>query len=50
MPPLVSWRESVLTKDQLIREYEARSGGLAGLLVFYAGLVVVLGVTASAII
>lgn len=40
----------MLTRDQLIREYQSRGGSLAGLLVFYAGLVVVLALTASAMI
>ncbi|WP_292025349.1 hypothetical protein [Maritimibacter sp. UBA3975] len=40
----------MLTREQLIREYEARSGSLSGLVVFYVGLIAVLVLTASAII
>tara|TARA_R100000322_G_scaffold117349_8_gene75593 strand:+ start:1762 stop:1983 length:222 start_codon:yes stop_codon:yes gene_type:complete len=42
--------KAMLTREQLIREYEARSGSLSGLVVFYVGLIAVLVLTASAII
>ena len=40
----------MLTRDQLIRECRARGGSLPGLLAIYAGLLLVLGLTASAIL
>ena len=40
----------MLTRDQLIREAQRRGGSFATLLGIYAALLVVLGVTASAIV
>ncbi len=40
----------MLTRDQLIREHQRRSGGLATLVGIYAILLAVLGVTASVIV
>lgn len=40
----------MLTRDRLISEYQARSGGFGGLVAVYAGLVGVLALTAAAII
>lgn len=40
----------MLTRDQLIKEYDARRGTLPAMLGVYGILVAVLGLTASAII
>jgi len=40
----------MLTRDQLIREYQRRGGSFATLVGIYAVLLAVLGVTASAIV
>jgi len=41
---------AMLTRDQLIREYQRRGGNFATLLGIYLILLAVLGVTASAIV
>ena len=40
----------MLTRDKLIREYRARSGTLASLLVVYAAILATMAVTALAIV